>query len=87
MAIAFLFAGGASPTTNGFSQTCQPANIFLAAARGQGTAKSRQAEHPLYYGLSPGAELQERAISVPRLILIRRPPTAPALARIEGAVL
>jgi hypothetical protein len=29
------------------------------------------------------AQLQERAISLPRLILIPRPPTAPALARID----
>jgi hypothetical protein len=32
---------------------------------------SRQAEHPLDFGLSPGAELQERAISGPRVIRLQ----------------
>jgi hypothetical protein len=82
--IAFLFAGGAPPRPP--TASARPANRqtfpwpLRAAKEPQ---KSRQAEHPLNFGLSPGAELQERAISVPRVILIRRPPTAPALARIE----
>jgi hypothetical protein len=54
---------------------------FLGRCARPRTRKVPDAEHPLYFGVSPGAEPQERAISVPRLILIPRPPTAPALAR------
>jgi hypothetical protein len=86
--IAFLFAGGAP--TRPPTDSARPANRqtfpwpLRAAKEPQ---MSRQAEHPLDFGLSPGAELQERAISVPRVIPDPRAPLHPLSQESKGTVL